>query len=87
MVRIKGVIVVEGYRVLLEFTDGSQRTVDLEQYLHGPIFEDIRRDPAVFRSVAVHPRFGTIVWPNGADIDPDVLYQGLTPARMEQQVP
>jgi len=32
----------------------------------------------MFRSMYVEE--GTIAWPNGADIDPDVLFYGLTPA-------
>jgi hypothetical protein len=32
------------------------------------------RDPDLFRQVAVDPELGTIVWPNGADMDPDVLH-------------
>jgi hypothetical protein len=53
----------------------------LEPYLVGPIFEPIKNDPAVFRSMKV--RGNTIAWDNGADIDPDVLYYGLVPAWME----
>ena len=48
------------------------------QNLRGPIFELVRNDPEFFRSMLVEE--GTIAWPNGADIDPDVLYYGLTPA-------
>jgi hypothetical protein len=83
MVRIRSVEALDPFRVRLEFTDGSQREVDLEIYLRGPVFEPIRSDPATFRSVRVDLQLGTIVWPNGADIDPDVLYAGLRPAWME----
>lgn len=82
-VRIRTVEPLEGFKVRLEFTDNTRKDIDLEPYLHGPIFEPIRSDPQVFRSVKVDFRMGTIVWDNGADIDPDVLYKGLTPAWME----
>ena len=85
LVRIKSVEPLSDYRVRLDFTDGSQRDIDLEPYLHGPIFEPIRNNPLMFRSVKVDKRMGTIVWDNGADIDPDVLYHGLKPAWMEMQ--
>jgi hypothetical protein len=86
MVRIRAVKPLDGYRVRLEFTDGSQREVDLEKYLHGPIFDPVRNDPQFFRSVKVDKQLGTIVWDNGADIDPDVLYLNLTPAWMEMEL-
>lgn len=85
MVRIRSVEPLDGWKVSLGFTDGTIREVDLEMYLRGPIFEPIRNDPAVFRSVRVDPVMGTIVWDNGADIDPDVLYLGLKPAWMETE--
>jgi hypothetical protein len=85
MVRIRSVEVLGDFRVRLGFTNGTMREVDLEPYLHGPIFEPIRSDPGMFRTVKVDPRMGTIVWDNGADIDPDVLYEGLTPAWMEMK--
>lgn len=69
------------YHMLLEFDDGSEKTIDLAPYLHGPIFEQVRQDSAAFRDVRIAG--GTVAWPNGADIDPDVLYYGLTPAWME----
>ena len=61
----------------MTFTDGTSRDLDLAPYLGGPIFEPIRRDTALFRAVRVE--FGALTWPNGADIDPDVLYHGGTP--------
>lgn len=84
-VRIRSVEPLDDFRLRLQFTDGSQREVDVSPYLHGPIFEPVRADVEFFRSVRVDPRMGTIVWSNGADIDPDVLYRGLMPAWMESE--
>ncbi len=84
-VRVRSVIYLRGFQVSLEFTDGTTREIDLEPYLHGPIFEPVRTNPNVFQSMRVDPDMGTIVWSNGADIDPDVLYQGFKPAWMEAE--
>lgn len=84
LVRVRSVEVLGGFEVRLGFTDETQRVIDLTPYLHGPIFEPIRTDPNMFAAVSVDRRMGTVVWPNGADIDPDVLYHGRTPAWMEE---
>ncbi|MGH9048340.1 MAG: DUF2442 domain-containing protein [Acidimicrobiia bacterium] len=71
--------------VRLRFADGTEKTVDLDPYLYGPVFAEIRSDAAAFRSVRVDPHAGTIIWPNGADLAPDVLYEGRRSARMESE--
>ena len=78
LVRVQSVYPQEGFVVKIHFTDGSQREINLEPYLRGPVFEPLRNDPSLFRSMQIEE--GTIAWPNGADIDPDVLYYGLTPS-------
>jgi hypothetical protein len=83
LIRVKSVKPLDGFKVQLGFENGTQKEVDLELYLHGPIFEPIRNDPALFRAVKVEG--GSIAWSNGADIDPDVLYYGLNPAWMEPE--
>ena len=83
LVRVQTAEPLEGFSVRLAFEDGTKKKVDLEPYLRGPIFEPIRKDSTVFRSLKVEG--GTIAWDNGADIDPDVLYYNLTPAWMERK--
>jgi len=75
----------EDHIVFLRFEDGSERTVDLTPYLYGPVFERVREDPDFFSSVRVDPAAGTIVWPNGADLAPEVLYLCLPSARMANE--
>jgi Protein of unknown function (DUF2442) len=66
-----------GYRLRLTFADGLVADFDLTDKLRGevgPIFEPLR-DETVFAQVTVDKELGTIVWPNGADLAPDVLHE------------
>ena len=76
--RIRSVEPLQGFILRLGFDDGAGREIDLEGELWGPMFEPLRRDRQLFRQVRVDEELGTIVWPNGADMDPDVLH-GDTP--------
>ena len=84
LVRVKTVEPLDKFVVRITFKDGVQKEMDLEKFLRGEIFEPIRTNPKMFRSVKVIG--GTIGWDNGADIDPDVLYYDLRPAWMEEEV-
>jgi hypothetical protein len=61
----------------LQRTPGEVGEIDLEGELHGEMFEALR-DQEVFRSVAVHPEWHTIAWPNGADFAPEFLHATVT---------
>jgi hypothetical protein len=83
MISIRSVKPLEGFQVSLQFSNGEQKLVDLEPLLRGPVFEAIRSDLNLFRSVKVDEELGTIVWPNGADLDPNVLFGSHVPAWMD----
>jgi hypothetical protein len=73
--RVTRVHVERAYVVRLSFTDGSEGTVDLAPWIEGRtgVFAALQQ-PGFFARVSVDEEAGTIVWPNGADLDPDVLY-------------
>jgi hypothetical protein len=50
--------------------------IDLEKELWGPVFEPLK-DVAEFAKVRFDPEADTIVWPNGADLAPEFLYDAL----------
>ena len=81
LLRIRAVAPLDGFRVRLTLTDGSSIERDLSQLLVGPVFESIRKDPARFRELRAEN--GTIAWPNGADLCPDVLIWGGPPPPSE----
>lgn len=79
MLDITHVECLEGSRLLLTFDSGERREVDIATLVpFDGVFEPLN-DPAYFRRVGVNPEIGTIVWPNGADFCPDVLYEAGTP--------
>ncbi len=65
------------YRLHLRFQDGVEGEVDLERLIRfDGVFEPLR-SPEVFSAVRVDAELGTIVWPNGADLDPVVLHEAV----------
>jgi len=58
---------------------------DVSELLVGPIFDPIRSDPARFREVRAEE--GSVAWPNGADLCPDVLIWGGPPPREPRTPP
>ncbi len=74
---LKDIIAVQpldGYKLSLRFEDGVEGTVDLAKTIR---FEGVfapLQERGYFVQVRVNPELGTIVWPNDADLDPDVLY-------------
>ena len=86
MIRVHKVEPLEEFNVKIEFTNGEVKTIDLEPFLRGPIFESIRSNSDLFQEIRVDEEAGTIYWPNGADIDPDVLYGNEVPAWRDTRV-
>jgi hypothetical protein len=77
--RISQAQVAGPYRLRLTFTDGISAVVDLHDDIvgRGGVFLDLE-NPATFAAVTVDSEAGTVVWPNGVDFDPDVLYHRAT---------
>jgi hypothetical protein len=64
----------KGYRLLVQFEDGSLKEVDLEKYLDEGIFLQLK-PLETFKKFYVNHDTDTIEWDNGADLSPDFLYE------------
>ena len=74
IIRVTEVLIRRPYKVHLRFNDGVEKTVDLRDLLRGPVFEPLK-EATYFVQGSLDPVCGTIVWPNGADIAPETLYE------------
>jgi hypothetical protein len=75
--KITAVEYLGGHRLRLSFGDGFVGDVDLAERFKapkGPMFKPLQ-DVEYFALVAVDTELGTVVWPNGADLAPEVLHE------------
>lgn len=71
--RVVSFTAISDFVLRVEFEDGTHQVIDFEPILSGPVFGPLRQ-PNLFKEVQLDTDFGALVWPNGADIDPMVLY-------------
>lgn len=64
----------EDYILIIKFTDGVIKEVDLSGELHGEIFEPLK-DKKYFKKAFLNEEIKNIEWPNGADFAPEYLYE------------
>lgn len=84
LTRIQSVEPLDGFVLRPVFDDCTERQIDLGDGFWGPTCEPLtaafgaNRD--LFRKVHVDRELGSIVWPNGADMDPDALHGDFEPS-------
>jgi hypothetical protein len=62
----------------IQFDDGVEGDIDLEEYISkDPVFQTLK-DQKLFSQAGIEG--GAIAWPNGTDIAPETLYEKLTDA-------
>jgi hypothetical protein len=79
MVDVLRLKALDGHRLWLRFTDGSEGVRDLSGVVAkgGPMVEPLK-DPAYFARVFVE--MGAPTWPNGFDLDPIALHERMEAA-------
>lgn len=72
MLRVIDVDYISDYKLLVTFSDGNKKIVNLEPYLKGEVFGELL-DKEKFVQYGLTRV--TIEWANGADLAPEFLYE------------
>jgi hypothetical protein len=77
--RVTGVRHLNDYRLEIHFSDDTIAELDFHNRIlgRGGVFEPLENID-FFKQVTVDNEAGTLVWPNGVDFCPDVLYAEAT---------
>ena len=73
---VKDVRPIDDYKLILTFDDDSVKLFDMKPFLEKGIFKELK-DETLFKTVKVS--FDSIEWLNGADVDPETLYEDSAP--------
>ncbi len=76
IVKVVSVEPLEDYKLRVKLSNGRKGIFDVSKFVGSGVFRELK-DPKYFRSVYVN--YGTVVWPNEQDIDPDLIEMELQP--------
>jgi len=65
---------LDHYRIELTFADGKRGVLDMKDHLRRGVFAPLQ-DVEMFKSFRFDAELRTIVWPTGADLAPEFLYE------------
>ena len=71
-VSVNKVQALNDYKLELTFENNETKIFDVKPYLDTGLFKTLK-DEKLFKRVTVS--YDTIKWPNGVDLDPEVLYE------------
>ncbi|MBI2882904.1 MAG: DUF2442 domain-containing protein [Candidatus Methylomirabilis oxyfera] len=65
--------IVGPYTLRVAFDDKTEQVIDFRPVLEGALYTPLQ-DERLFNQVEIDPEVHTLVWPNGADFDPETLH-------------
>ena len=71
--RVESFELVSPHTLRVKFDDATEQTIDFTPVLAGEVFGALN-DSTLFDQVTIDPETHTLVWPNGADFDPETLH-------------
>ena len=70
---VRNVDIAGPYCLRIQFDDGTEQVIDFRPVLAGELYGPLR-NVELFNQVTIDPEIHTLVWPNGADFDPETLH-------------
>jgi hypothetical protein len=70
--RVRSFKIIAPYTLHVQFDDDTEQTINFEPILDGELYGPLR-SLSLFNQVRIDPEAHTLVWPNGADFDPETL--------------